>query len=337
VQAATDTTARSGAATAAPWHARAFGLDLEGDFLAPGLPATTVAAAMPRTRIELVSPAAINELWPATGTERLLEETFDDPTPARTIDRHPDAGYRLFARHFGVALISPDSSRIACAPPPAATAWRWQRFLLGRILPWAALIAGREVLHASAVRIGDGAIAFVGPSGAGKTTLAARLLLRGAGLLTDDVLAVDRGDGAVRAHPGAAIVAVRDPEREALGPTDFGRLGTLVEHSDKSYVWVDREAEALPLRAVYFLEPATGRRDNPAIETLPAVDPRLLLASTFVVSVRSPERLRRLLDVCADLAATARAYRVAVDRSAGPERLAAAVHAHALASLGARP
>jgi hypothetical protein len=50
-------------------------------------------------------------------------------------------------------------------------------------------------LHASAVAYGEQAVAFVGPAGAGKSTTAAALALRGHAVLSDDVVALAERDG----------------------------------------------------------------------------------------------------------------------------------------------
>ena len=297
------------------WRSHAFGLEIEGDFPAPGLPAAKRRGAEPRTRIELCDPEAIDGDWPSGEAERLLEEHLGGRTPARTIDFHPRAGYRLYARHFGLARISADGSHIACAPPDMAP-WRWQRFLVGRILPWASLLRGREVFHASAARIGDRAVAVVGPSGAGKTSIAVQLVLRGAGFLTDDVLALERTDAAVLAHPGAGLASVRPEERAALPRSSRRKLGTLLGQ--------DRP---LPLRAIYHLVPAD--RSGVGAITPTTSDARRLLASTFVLSVRTPQRLRNQLEVCADLARTASSFEAAVNANAGSAELAEAIMDHA--------
>ena len=64
-------------------------------------------------------------------------------------------------------------------------------FLLGSA--WGALCYQRGLipLHASAVAVGDAVHAFAGPSGVGKSTLAAALAARGRAFFTDDVLILD--------------------------------------------------------------------------------------------------------------------------------------------------
>jgi ABC-type multidrug transport system ATPase subunit len=52
--------------------------------------------------------------------------------------------------------------------------------VLAQVLPLAAVLRGIDVLHASAVALAAGPIAFLGGSGAGKTTLASRIVARGA-------------------------------------------------------------------------------------------------------------------------------------------------------------
>ncbi|HKP91598.1 MAG TPA: hypothetical protein VJT75_16650 [Thermoleophilaceae bacterium] len=308
--------------TARRLRSRAFGLEIDSSFEAPGLPPVAGPAVGPPTRLELAPEREIDDAWPAGGSERILEERFDgDGAPsARTIDVHPEHGYRLYARGFGLARIAADGSLVECAPPASEAAWSWQRFLVGRVLPWAAVLRGYEVLHASAVAVDGRAIAFVGPTGAGKTSLALRLVAGGASFLTDDVVAIDVSDGRPRAHPGAGVAGVRPAERDAIEPAVWERLGTVLGHSEKTYLALDRVDEPLELAAVCFI--AGG--DGPLVERMPTVDPRLLLTSTFVLGVRTPERMRTQLDVCASLAAHVPALWLR-GCAAGPEKLAAAV------------
>lgn len=70
-------------------------------------------------------------------------------------------------------------------------------FLLGSA--FGALLQQRGVLtlHGSVIEVADGCVGFLGPSGVGKSTLAAALLRRGYRLLTDDVCAVTLGPQAL--------------------------------------------------------------------------------------------------------------------------------------------
>jgi hypothetical protein len=306
-------------------RSHAFGLSIEAPFDAPGLPPGPSSATLPRLRLELETREEISARWRPCAAERLLEEELGGSTPARTIDHDERLGYRLYARHFGLALISPGGDRVVCAPPGVA-AWRWQRFLVGRVLPWAAVLRGREVFHASAVRVGDRAVAFVAPTGGGKTSLALRMVLGGARFVTDDVLALEVARGQVLAHPGAAILSVRPAERAALERAEWRRLGRVLGQSGKTYVAVEREPDPLPLGAVYFLHWRSG--GEPSIER-GGVDPAVLLGSSFVASVSTPARLAGLLDVSAAIARDVPLFRVHADPAAGSAPLAARLLEHA--------
>lgn len=317
--------AESGAsAPSEGWRTHAFGVGLSLSFPAPGLPRRPGPENLPQAMLELAGEEDLDRAWSPQAPSRLLEETFEGERPDRTIDFDEELGYRLYAKHFGAAVISPDGARVRCAPPPVAE-WRWQRFLVGRVLPWTALLRGREVFHASAVRLGDRAVALVAPTGGGKTSLAIQLVLRGAGFITDDVLAMERTEDGVAAHPGAALVAVRDEERDRIDAESWKRLGRVLGEEGKTYVEVEREARSLPLGAVYFL----GAREGEAGAIHGGVDARNLLGSTFISSVASPMRLTSLLEICSVISATVPTFRVSLGNGIDAGALAGIVMEHA--------
>lgn len=79
--------------------------------------------------------------------------------------------------------------------------------MTGTFLAFLLTARGEVVLHGSAVRQGENALAVVGPSGSGKTTLCAALCRQGARLLTDDLLCVS-SDGAL-VLPGIPYLRLR--------------------------------------------------------------------------------------------------------------------------------
>jgi len=98
----------------------------------------------------------------------------------------------------------------------------------GTLLAVHLLLRDRLVLHASAVRRDGNALAFVGASGMGKSTLAAALCLAGCDLVADDVLRVEL-NGSARVYPGSTECRLRPNASElAHGgparPTADGRL-----------------------------------------------------------------------------------------------------------------
>ena len=215
-----------------------------------------------------------------------------------------------------------------CVPPDDEEAWRWQRFLTGQVLPLAALLRGFEVFHSSAVEVGGRAIAFVGHSGAGKSSLALRLVLEGAALITDDVLVLRAEDERLVAHPGAGLMNLRHAEHELYRRADV-ELGPEIGRDEKGVrLRFPRLDGPRPLAALYFLD-RWGPEGETSIEPIDELDPERLLAASYNFAIRTPERMLRQLDVCARLATTVDLYQVTCPPSLGAARLAAEVAEHA--------
>jgi hypothetical protein len=316
---------------AGEWRGRGFGLELRTSFPIEGLVAGA-GPPLPRpAELELIAPERLDADWPG-GAERISERRFRDGSIVSSIDAHGEAGYLLFAESFGRYRISPDGRRIGCAPANG-DAWRWQRYLVGQVLPFAALLQGLEVFHASAVSVGERAVAFFGPSGSGKTSLAINFALGGCPFMADDVVALETRADAVVAHAGVAVASLRHVAADELPERDRRRAGKeLGRDTDAVRIAVERPVDELPLGVVYLLDPSSGggvAPDSP-------VDPRALLGATFNFVIRTPRRLVRQLDLCARLAGEVPVFRVGVGRPAeraGFPRLAAAVQEHALATL----
>ena len=96
-------------------------------------------------------------------------------------------------------------------------------YLLGPVFGYLLRLRGVTCLHASAVASGGRAVAFVGPAGAGKSTLAAALALRGHTVLSDDIVAVVEREAAFHAMPAYPYLSLWQDSVQALYG-DGGRL-----------------------------------------------------------------------------------------------------------------
>jgi hypothetical protein len=315
----------SGVRSAAVWRGRAFGIDIEAAFPIPELPASDDGRDSPRTVLELAEQSDLKQSWPAREATRLVSRTFADGSPMMVVDRHEVAGFSIWAPRYGRHVVSGDGGRVRCALP-RVPAWRWERLLFAQVLPLAAALRGLELLHASAVAVGDGTFGFTGAPGAGKSSVAAHLVARGASLVTDDVLALEVAGDRVNAHAGASLAGLDGREISAMKAEDRFRLGTRLGKSDKTYfaaLIVPRDP--LPLRALYFLTRGQGR----SVEIRPTEStPAQLLGSTFISYLRSPEHLVRHLDVCARIAELVPTLQVSIPASAAAKVVAEAVDAH---------
>jgi len=310
----------------------AFGVQFASPFELHGLtPIENDRADGAPTRLRVVSQEELRAASADEG-ERTVERRLASGRVALTIDRHKDWGYRLWWMRAGHYLVQPDGLEVLCALPRVGVG-RWQRYLVAQVLPLASALRGFEIIHGSAVSFGDQAVAFVAPSGMGKTTLAAHLVLAGASFLTDDALALEIRADEVWAHSGAGIVNVDASDERLLAQESVRRLGRVVGRSDKAHVAVALERRALPLKAVYFLERGANV-PTPRVETVWPPDPRLLLASAFLSHLDSAERLQNQLRVCAALSFTAAMHRLRAPATTGADELAELVSRHVSLSVG---
>jgi hypothetical protein len=151
--------------------------------------------------------------------------------------------------------------------------------LLGPGLPLLLFAGGVLCLHASAVAHQDGAVLFLGDSGRGKSTLAARL---GANRLADDIVPCAAVDGIPQALP-------RFPQLKLP--------------------WQDPKVpESVPLRALVELEP--GKDTQRSFERLPPLGAARTLLSHTVASRLFPRRwLARHLEIATVWSAQIEAHR----------------------------
>jgi hypothetical protein len=300
----------------------AFGLSIECEWGLPGaLPvAIAVGGAARTTTIRLQSEDRLGSAW-LKPAQTIYEPEYPDGARHFRVERGSDA-YRVRFAGFGRYLVALDGRLIECERTAVPRRVQ-ERFLFAQVLPLAGVLQGLELFHASAVSVGDAVIAFVGPSGIGKTSLASRLVLRGASFVTDDVLAVERSGNAVVAHPGPPFLALPNADRDLLD-SRRGALGTVVGSSDKLHVSPPRVRGAMPLRVVYHLERGRALR----IAKLGPDGAHRILGSAFAPYLTLPERLRRHLEIAQLVSSSVCQFRLVVPRKTCFANVLDAVETH---------
>jgi hypothetical protein len=197
---------------------------------------------------------------PATFADARYVSVYDGVAPQLAVSRCRD-GYRF---EYG------DGTRfwIDGAAEQIWMTWRTTfedacTYLIGPIMAFVLRLRGDVALHASAVRIGDAAVAFVGPHGSGKSTTAAALARAGCPVVTDDLLRLTPGPAGWLAHPYGSALRLW-PASAVLLYGDAERLPRITASWDKRGLAFAAEGDAVaaaasvPLRTLVFLSRSSG-------------------------------------------------------------------------------
>jgi hypothetical protein len=297
--------------------ATAFGLDLACEMPLPFLAGTGVRQTGRPLRIFYGQKAPA---WPQEA--QLISDERGRGGEVLFQVETAGGAYRFHGPAYGCTVLSGEGTEVKGAPGEEGFEG-WQRLLVAQVLPFAAALQGLEVLHAGAVVLDGEGVALSGPSGSGKTSLTLALQRRGAELLADDVLAVERVGDDLLAQPGAPIAGIDLAEAERLGMHgEGGDGGVLARNGREQIARATLAPEPVPLRALFLLDRRPQGSSGPSFET--EQDPRQLLASTFNLLLAEPERLAGLLEVCARLA-TRRVERISFGPRTNPDELASAI------------
>lgn len=218
---------------------------------------------------------------------------FDEGIPDLTISVLPGPGLLRFSYSDGNVIVMDDSGTRIWAVGPTSIA-ELGMVLVGPALGYLARLRGLLCLHASAIAVGDSAVALVGPSGSGKSSTAAAFAKLGYPVLTDDKLVLLPREGSFQAQPSYPSVRLWPDSVEALfghadglprvSPEGDKRLLRLQERGDSF------QAAPLPLAAIYFLG---ERSEDCSIEPLAPQEGLMELISDLrVADLLGPERRR---------------------------------------------
>lgn len=181
-------------------------------------------------------------------------------------------------------------------------------YLLGPIMGFVLRLRGVTSLHASAVAIGDYAVALVGCPGAGKSTTAAAFARCGFPVLADDVVALAERDESFFVQPGyprlnlwpdaARALFGSDEASPCITPTWNKRYMALGENGHRF------ASEALPLGAIYVLGARELSLTGAVFDDLEGPQAlTTLVANTHVNYLLDRQMRRQEFDVLSRLAA----------------------------------
>lgn len=110
---------------------------------------------------------------------------------------------------------------------------------------------GYFVLHASAVNVNGIAVAFMGYSGAGKSTTATAFYKNGRSIVTDDILAVSLSGNTPKVHPGFPYIKLSNIADKFFGEEEGFKS---VEEDQRYRIIPDFNSNPLPLAKIYALK-----------------------------------------------------------------------------------
>ena len=203
-------------------------------------------------------------------------------------------------------LVSPSGDQILYRMLGNVSVESFQTYALGRVFSFALVKMGFEPLHAATVVVDGKAIAFLGASTFGKSSLAACFVAGGHQLLTDDTLRVEERDGQYVAFPGPPRLRLLPKvARLYLGSVSDGVLMNPREKDAKGAKLVFRLSESQSfakvanLSAIYVVTAPrkVHRKQSIKISSLSPLQSLLnLLSFTHNDQLFGSERLKRQLD-----------------------------------------
>jgi hypothetical protein len=262
----------------------------------------TIASPQPIPELALADPRSAPEVFVSFGTRPAIVsddrsdwfESTDrarDGRPELVATRRDRGRWLEFAYADGTTFdVDAAGCSICVTFPPQLPFAGVCEYLIGPILGVVMRLRGIVCLHASAVVINGRAFAFMGPAGAGKSTLAAMFARSGFGVLSDDTIAlmcvdstwkVSSGYPRVRLWPdAAAALDISSASTAFVASDDEGTRHQLDLRAANAFA-----RASVPLACIYLMEFG----DATLAARIDAVDPAQALpivsANTFASRV----------------------------------------------------
>lgn len=202
-------------------------------------------------------------------------------------------GHEYVVRYPSVADFRIGAEGLCVQCTPANGNARWQGIYEQQVLPLVLAQRGEHVYHGGAVAIDGGAVAFVGRSGLGKSTLVTAFATRGHAFFADDCLLLEEGGATgILVRPHVPTIRLWSDSVLAVAPAgcDIQQAPGSAKPRLSAGAHMPHATEALPLRRVYVL--GEGVAGQPMVVPLSPADSVIGWASNrFVLDIKDRERL----------------------------------------------
>ena len=277
-----------------------YGLGVISNSTIPGVPPSTIASE--DIRISFGSlPTWLHEVSDThIETSYIADYKSECGEPALRVFRVLDGKYYRFRYADQTEfVVDKAGTEIWAAWREPLTIEDTATYLLGPVLGFVMLLRGVVCLHATAVAIGDEAIALLGPAGSGKSTTAAAFAERGYSVLAEDVVTLDdRGDHFL-VRPGYPCIRLWPAAVKALYGSET-HLPKLTPNWDKCYLDLSDNFQREPVRlaAIYRLGERRHDATAPFIRGVERAEGLMsLVANTYATKLMDKQMRAREFEV----------------------------------------
>jgi len=210
-------------------------------------------------------------------------------------------GYLLRFPDLADFKVSEDGTEVTAHPAEDCDEATVEHLYINQLVPLALSRQGRPAFHASVVTVPGGAVAFLGKTGMGKSTLAASFALHESTFLTDDALLIEETDDRCLALPSHASLRLWEDSVGALVGEEALQAAS-VSYSSKARLLA---GEALtysgapqPLLAAFVLERAAvyaeGTQSTVTFRALRGAERQMAwVENSFLLDIEDHELLAR--------------------------------------------
>ena len=283
------------------YSCRIYGLSLLTNQPIPGVPHTDTTSIDLRVHFGERPESIISDSGPVTPwftSEYHTESGY----PLLSVSKLHSGGYFRFSYSDQTEfVVDQDGKNIWANWPATLTLEDTATYLLGPIMGFVLQLRGGISLHASAVVIKDRAVAFVGPAGAGKSTIAAAFAERGHRVLAEDVVTFDDHEDAFLVLPAYPCIRLWPASVKALYGSEAS-LPRLTPTWNKRYLDLKQERyrfseEPVPLAAIYLLSERSHDPNAPYVSDVSSSQALLsLIANTYATLLMDKEMRARGFD-----------------------------------------